>query len=68
VIALTKQLMSSEGDSETTTQSMTNSLEYNEISVTHHFEAGDICLAPLSEDGQYDLFIHSINYLLLINY
>jgi len=53
VIALTKQLMSSEGESETTTQSMTNSLEYNEISVAHHFEAGDICLAPLSEDGQF---------------
>ncbi len=57
MIALTKQLMSSEGDSETTTQS-TNSLEFNEISVGHHFEAGDICLAPLSEDGQYDLFIN----------
>ncbi len=36
--------MSSEGESETTTQSMTNSIEYNEISVGHHFEAGDMCL------------------------
>ncbi len=59
--------MSSEGESETTTQSMTNSIEYNEISVGHHFEAGDMCLAPLSEDGQYELFMDSINYLLIIN-
>ncbi|XP_054152472.1 survival of motor neuron-related-splicing factor 30-like [Oppia nitens] len=48
VIALTKQLMSSEGDSES------NSSANNSVTdISHQFEAGDQCLAPLSEDGQF---------------
>jgi len=49
VIALTKQLMASEGESEGNSSS--NNATNSETS--HIFEAGDHCLAPLSEDGQF---------------
>lgn len=52
VIALTKQLMTSDGEKEENI-SMNDNIEYNDIEISHHFEAGDLCLAPLSEDGQF---------------
>ncbi|CAG2120958.1 unnamed protein product, partial [Medioppia subpectinata] len=50
VIALTKQLMASDGEAEPSGD--TNSgADGGEDS--HHFETGDLCFAPLSEDGQF---------------
>jgi len=45
--------MSNEGETQPDS-SLGKKVEYNDIEVEHHFEPGDTCLAPWSEDGQYD--------------
>lgn len=48
------QLMKAEGISTDASSSLNGNTinELHEVHVKHNFEAGDLCLAPWSEDGQ----------------